>query len=219
MKVMLLLLAAASLHELADATRLTISKIDWTFYVETDPEHFATFGMIKYGQEERKGIISVDEKGQYHLTSKCESGWTDIKKVKQATKDAYKETRKNHLAFQILTWSDTFSSDQKEEKTVRSNLATDSRMYSSKHFPSKLARVVTSGDVAAFVHYDGSVRMKTTKCLGRNEKILIEGLKLIQPDWDKSLFSPSGNKVLEKYLKQHPIDEASFYREQDYSTM
>lgn len=177
------------------------------------------FGMIKLRHGEQIGIISVDTKGQHHLASKCETDWTGVNRIDQVARDAYSQIRKYYLAPQSFTWSETLSSDESEDTTVLSNLDAEYRLYSSKYFPSKLARVVISRNIAAFVHHDGTVRMKTTDCLGRNEKILIEGLKLVEPERDRTLFSPSGNKVLKKYLKQNPIDEASFYHEQDCASI
>lgn len=90
----------------------------------------------------------------------------------------------------------------------------------SRYFPDELAKVVIGGNLVTFVHYDGKVVMKTMNCLNINEKILIEGILEIDPDWKKLVFSFEGDKASKKYLKRHPLDVTpygSFALEQGYS--
>lgn len=71
-----------------------------------------------------------------------------------------------------------------------------------------------------FVHYDGRVVMKTIHCLFINEKILIDGIQMIDPDRKRPLFSPAGDRPLKKHLKHNPINVTpygSFESEQHFS--
>lgn len=90
-------------------------------------------------------------------------------------------------------------------------------MFGSKHFPSQIARVLISHELIIFVHYDGTVRMKTDNFLDPNESILIERLKKVEIEASKSLSLSSPEKALERHLKRSAFDEGSFDLEQNYS--
>lgn len=219
-----LILVVLPLITIADASQLMFGKIEGKIYAETDSDHFAMFGQVT----DRDGIrvIAVDHQGQFHLTSKCESGWKDTKKLDKSVLQSYAQIRDVYMqekrdpseSPRSYTWSDTLSSDQKGFAAVR--LDPDTIAYSSQYFPEGLARVIISGNVVTFVHYDGKVRIKTTKCLYLNERILVEGIRKLDPDWKKSLFSSKGDKVLKKHLKYQGFDTSpygSFDSEQDFS--
>lgn len=214
MRFTTLILATLSLVALTDATRITFSVIGGRIYAETDQDHFAIFGQTK--DKDGARIVSVDEDGQYLLKGNCDSDWTRLENVDAATKFGYNGIRTNHLAETRIpkespcsyVWSDSFSSDQRDFSVVR--LEPQTIVYSSQFFPSKLAKVVISGNVVVFVHYDGTVRMKYKHCLYLNEKILIEGLQKINPEAKKSFFSKTGERVLRDHLRYHPIDATPY---------
>lgn len=215
------ILLAVSLHALADATQLTFSKIEGKIYVETDPKHFAMFGQVK----DKDGIraISTDEETQYHLTEKCEIGNTYVDKIDADTRYKYCQVIENHLeetrrpgeSPKSYIWTNTFSSEQSDYSVVR--LDPETLVYSSQYFPSKLGRVIISGPVVIFVHYDKSIALKTIGCLDPNERILVRGLNKINPETKKSVLSATGDKILKKHLKQNSIDEPKFYLEQKFA--
>lgn len=108
-------------------------------------------------------------------------------------------------------------SDRKEFSVVR--LDSNTVAYSSQYFPEELAKVIISGNVIVFAHYDGNVRIKTTECLYNNEKILIDGIKKLDPDWKKSVLSSTGDKLLRKHLQHNPMyssPNGSFKYEQNF---
>lgn len=214
--IRLIIFVALSFHTLVDATRFTFSRVDWKIYAETDSKHFALFGQVQDMHGTR--IVSVDEKGQHYLTSKCETGWEGIEKLDETTLSRYNGIRKYYLVPRSFTWSHNISGDEKEficDKIDEPGYET--RVFASTYFPSKLARVLISHELITFVHYDGTVRMKTDNCLGPNESILIEGLKKVQIEAKKSFPLSSPEKALKKHLQRSPFDEGSFNLEQEYS--
>lgn len=221
MAFIIAILTAVSLYAMADATQLTFSKIEGKIYVETDPKHFAMFGQVK--DKDGIRVISIDEEAQHHLTAKCEIGFKYIGKIDGDTQYKYsqiienylKETRRPDESPTSYIWTDTFSNEQREFSVVR--LDPETLVYSSRYFPSKLGRVIISGSAVVFVHYDNSIALKTIGCLGPNERILVLGLKKINPATKKSVLSPTGDKILKRHLKHDPIDEAKFYMEQKFA--
>lgn len=218
MALILLLLIAVPLQTLTGATELFFSKIGERIYVETDPKHFAMYDKVANNLR----IVSVDERGQYSLEADCGVGWTDIDKIDRALYDQVRETclaekRGPQESPQSYTWSDTLSSDRKDHSLVK--LEDNTRVYSSQYFPAELAWVIISGQIVTFVHFDGTVRMKTMSCLHLNEKILIEGIKKMDSDRRKPLFASTGEEALRKHLKHNPIDASphgTFQSEQKY---
>lgn len=207
----------------ADATRLNLSKDGSGMYVETNPKQFAIFK--QFVDEDGVQIIVVDEKGQKQINQvkiNCKNDWKNIDYLKQNTLKAYGKLREHYWAIKAglkesptsYTWSDNISSKQKSYSAVR--LDPDTLIVSSRHLPEMLARVIVSGQVVIFVHYEGSVIMKTMKCLLPNERILIGAIMKIEPDKKKSLFSSSGDIVLKRQLKLRAIDAIAFSLEQSY---
>lgn len=223
MAAALLILVVLSLTAMADATELMFGKIGGKIYAETDPKHFAMFGQVTDQGGVR--IISVDDQDQFYLTSSCESGWKDMRKIGKAVLESYSKVREIYTqekrgpseSPQSYAWTDSFSSDQRRFAAIR--LDPDTIAYSLQYFPEELARMIISGNVVTFVHYDGTVRIKTMKCLFINERILVEGVQQLDPDWKKSLFSSSGDKDLKRYLKHNGFEQTpdgSFKLEQDF---
>lgn len=200
-----------------EVTVLTFSKYAGKIYAATDPKQFALYGQLT------DKILSVNEEGRFYLTPECESSRTKLEDIPEISWHVYDHFRKHFLKEQrgpeqspkSYTWSDAFEHGQRQFSVIR--LDPDTVVYSSRLFPKILARVIISGQVVTFVHFDGTVRMKTLNCLLPNEKILIEGVQKIQPDTKRSFFAPAGDKVLQKHLKQDPIDETLFNQEQSFS--
>lgn len=225
MALMSLILVVLTFHALADATQFTFTKIGGRIYAETDPEHYAMFGQVKKNNAIQ--IVSANKEGHYRLKPDCDRDWLSIEKIDEATLKAYKRLRDNYLAEkrgprespESYTWTDSFSSDDKREfSAVR--LDPNTVVYSSEYFPEGLARVLISGNLVTFVHYDGRVVIKNMQCLYINERILIDGIEKIDPDWKKTIFSSTGDKPLKKHLKRNPIDVTpygSFKLEQRFS--
>lgn len=222
MAVALLILVAVSLHAIADATQLTFSKYKHNIYVETDETHYAMYGPVTDKETGAIRIITMSPLGKYYLTSDCDSHWTDLKDIKDDLLESYQKTRVNYLkekrgaavSPQSYVWSDTYSSDKREFSAIKVDSRTT--VYSSNVFPSELARVIVSGNVIIFAHYDGTLTMKTRNCLYRNEKILLAGIEKMDPDSQKTIFSSTGEKALRKHLKSNPISETAFDNEQSY---
>lgn len=216
------ILIALSLQALAGATKVTysINITSGKIYAETDEKHYAMYGQVK--DKDGVRIESASEDGQYYLTSKCESSWTDIKKIDEHTLSSYHQIRENFLALtkgpeespDFYIWSDEFSNNQRGFSAVR--LDPQTVVYGSQYFPSVLARVIISGQLAAFVHYDGNVRMKTLYCLCENEKIFIDGLKRINVNGKNSMFAFAGDKVLKKHLENNSFREFTFRLERKH---
>lgn len=164
----------------------------------------------------------------YHveLTDKCGSRSKELNKVDEDILRAYSRVREeclkednrspaiSNIPTESYTWSTNFSGPQ-EYSVVR--LDDNTVVYSSRYFPSKVAKVIISGDIIIFVYYDGQVTMKPLNCLGLNEKILIKGIKKIKTDGKKSfsLFAKDEG-ALKSYLASHKINEENFYDEQLY---
>lgn len=216
---MLVISFVVSLQAIANAIQVTFSRIGADIYVETDPTNYAMFGQIM--DESGVKIIRVNKLTQTHLTSRCKTGKTDINQVDEATLRTYKEIRERHLAEkrgpeespQSYTWSQTFPINVKEYSVTKLDDITF--VYSSKYFPGTLSKVIISGQVVVFVHNTGSVTLKTIKCLDANEEKLVEGIKKIDTKKKKLSFL-SGERLLRKHLKSHPIDDF-FIMEQNYT--
>lgn len=87
--------------------------------------------------------------------------------------------------------------------------------YSTKYFPSKLAKVISSGDLVFFVHHNGFIALKLKRCLYINERILINGIDKMEKSANSlSLFSP--DNVFKRHLKSKKFNEEKFESEQEY---
>lgn len=231
--MMLLILVVVSLHALADATQLTISRDSEGIYVETDSKHFAMFG--QFTNEPGLRIISSDGEVRYNQNSQCVHDWKEIGKINRDTLHSYSQLRDRYLTEkrapeespESYTWYDSFSEDQPIKYSVVQLGSAKTRVFSSPYFPNTIAKVITSyfpklvasypPIVATFVYYDGTVVMKTMNCLLHNEKNLIDGIMKIDPDYEKvHKFSMNGDRALMKYLNSNPVDAAQFNSEQRY---
>lgn len=191
MAMMLSILIAFSLHALAYATQITFTKIGSKIYAETDPEHFALFGPITVEDP----IVSADRDGHYVLNLDCHVDKLSIKDIDEATLELYKDIRVHFMAekrgpdksSRSFTWSDNFS-DNEKKKFSAVRLGQNTVVYTSEYFPKGLARVIIYEELVIFVHYDGRVVMKTIHCLFINEKILIDGIQMIDPDRKRPVF-------------------------------
>lgn len=211
-------------EQLEGQTKVTFVKLNGNIYVETDTDHYAF-----HGEKEVEGgvqIIAVAGNSRFQLlTSNCEDEWKLFSKEPKLKdyrefRDKYLEVNqecpaKTGIDSNTYSWSETFSSDQEEYSIVKLDPRTI--VYSSSYFPKELAKVIISGDVIVFVHYNGLVSLKTTKCLYLNEQILYEAIKKIDTsEKKKSIFSASGEKAMGKYLNSHKINELNFNSEQRY---
>lgn len=214
------LVIVQSLLAIANADTVTFSKIFDHIYVATDSAHFALYGPIK----DKDGIRAVAVNGQtrYYQTPKCETDWNSLDEVKMdynLNKEQFSKIQNKCPAItnkptNSYTWSDTLSNASQEYSAVK--IDDDTLVYSSAYFPSKLAKVIFSGDLVFFVHYNGFIALKLKGCLYINERILINGIdKMVKSANGLSLFS-SPDKVFKKYLKSKRFDENKFKSEQEY---
>lgn len=113
----------------------------------------------------------------------------NIKNIDEAALKSYRDVRAKFLSEkrgpeespESFIWSTTFSEDGKREFSAY-RLGGSTVVYSSEYFPKGLARVIINIRLVMFVHYDGRVVIKNTDCLDTNEKILVDGIKKIDPD-------------------------------------
>lgn len=214
----LTILIVLSLHVISDATKITFSKINEKIYLETDMHHYAMFGQIKDNEEIR--IIAVNGPTQYYQASKtCESGRTKLirnhNNIRQVYLSVYNKCPKiTKIPTECFTWSEDFPSDRKLEYSSF-KLDDNTVAYSSKSFPSKLAKVIISGDLVAFIHYDGYVALKTKNCLYRNERILLDGINKTN-EKRFVLFSLKGDEIIKRHLSAKAFNEIKFNLEQEY---
>lgn len=126
-----------------------------------------------------------------------------------------KRGQQSQAPFQQPTpWSDTFSNDKKEYSSVKLDQIT---VYSSLYFPDYLAKVIISGNIIFFVYHDEHAMMSADKCLHRNERILVEGIRKIDTSGKKwSLFQGPEEKAMTRYLKFHRFDRLTFESEQKF---
>lgn len=222
MSFKLILSVVFSLCTIVDANRLSFSKYDGWIYAETDQFHYALYGQITDNDGIR--IISVDEGDHFYQKSNCESKWQELNKIDPDYVPMYKRIRETYLKLDesrknspgAYTWHEYFYEDMKEFSAVR--IDDETVIISSKYFPGRLAKVIISGDIIVFVHYDGRVRIKTNKCLSLNEKILISGINKINLEGKKSsCFHFSNDKPLKTYMKSQSFNSAGFDLEQNFS--
>lgn len=187
MVIKLTILVVLSLNAIVNATRVTFTKMGDKIYVETDPQHYAIFG--QYQDEHGNMIVAVNDEHQYKLGTTCEKKWQNIKDLNGEELDNYKEIREKFLAEKrkspILsktstdsyTWSDTFSTEDRNFSVMRLDGSTV--VYSSRYFPSKLARIIISGEIIISIRFDRSVVMKSMHCSTEKEKLLYETIKRV----------------------------------------
>lgn len=211
--ILTFLFVALSFHTIVDATEVTFVKdVDNKIYVETDSEHYAMFG--QYKNKHGPVIIAVYGEHTYQLKANCEKEYHPLDEVSKDLLDNYARLRGIYLKDKSMAWSNTFSSDKREFSVVKFKDSTV--IYSSKFFPSKIAKVIISGDVVIFVHYDGHVTMKTVKCLKANERKLFNAIKKIGTEkCNPSCFSLK-DSPMRVYLKVHKLNEEHLYDEQLY---
>lgn len=212
---------------IVDADQLTFVKMNRNIYVETDPKHYALFGQVM--DKDGPRVIMVNGDDHYSLRSRCGKEWQDLEEVGDARLSNYVAIREaslkvsspspalSNIPSQEFSWSDTLTTTDKKKSPI-TRLDDDTLVYSSKYFPGWLARVIISGDVVIFVHYDGDILMRTKNCLYPSEKILVRGLEEINVEGEKRsscLFPLRKVQSLKKYLADHPINEQEFYFEQD----
>lgn len=223
------LIVTLLLHALVDANQVKFVKIQHKIYVETDANHYALYGQIT--DQDGVQIIVVNNGDHYHINSKCDYKWQALKKIDQRIVESYGKIRENYLKVEAksgaekgiysdtYSWSETLSPNPIEYSATV--LEKQTVAITSKYLPPKLAKVIASGPVLIFIHANGNVRMKTVNCLQKNERILLDGLRKVRYNNDKkqkSLFSSSPDEILRKHIKKHPIDECTFYNEQNYMT-
>lgn len=216
------LLVVISLQAIANATTITFSKIHDKIYVETDLQHYALYGQVT--DKDGIRVIAVNGNTRAHQTAKCDADWNSMDKIDKdysSIREAYLDVREKCLEAsskpkKSCIWSDTFTSDQKDYSTVR--LDEDTVVYSSKYFPAELAKVIISGNVVIFVHYDGLVALKTKNCLYLNEKKLIAGIYKAEGSGNKlaGIFHPKGDGAIKKHIKSSEFNEEKFNLEQEY---
>lgn len=226
LKLAILVILFGSIQSLAQAKKLTFTKIGDKYHIETDTKHYALYAKVSSSPTR---TVVIDGNMITLLRSNCEGETVLPSEIKGATRDDYDDIRgyflkvkaedpiKSKKATQKYSWSGDFHKDD-EEFSLR-KLDHDTVVYSSQLFPSKLARVIISENLIFFVHYDGYVMIKEENCLMENERSLIEGIKKIKIDQGKgitSCFHPTNDQALKKYLKTHPIDGGMFEREQVY---
>lgn len=223
-----LILTLSLNHAIANASRLTFVKNNGNIYVETDEKHYAMFGQVMDTNGEVL-IVAID--GQNYYSLKCDSCETDSKVLEKGKPDYVKDygiIRADYLKIDTecpaisniptkeYSWSTTFIPNEKKAYSV-TRLDDSTLVYSAKSFPNRLARLIISGDVVIFVHYDGHIALKTIKCLNSNERTLLNGIGKIKSGGKiAAIFSPSEEKTLKKYWKKHPINEQEFNFEQEY---
>lgn len=227
MKLGYIILITLSLnHAIANASQLTFVKNNGNIYVETDEKHFAMFGKVKDTDGEVL-IVAIDGRNYYSLkpSDNCETNF----KILDSVNPDYGIIRANYLKIDtqcpaisnILTerysWSTTFMPN--EEKAYSMVKLDDSTLvFSAKSFPKRLARLIINGSVVIFVHYDGHIALKTTKCLNSNEITLLNGIgKIISGGKIAAIFSLNKDNILKKYWQKHPINEQEFNFEQEYT--
>lgn len=194
-------------------------------YVETDPFHYAMYGPVKDPNGEVR-IVAINNPAYYQQTFRCLDVRTSFPGRLRDDEDELRKVRDVFLAesrecpaasgkpTDSFIWSGTFFSDEaRKYSAVRLN--DNTVVYSSQYFPTGLARVIISDHIMIFIHYDDTITMKYEKCLCRDEKILINGIKKIDVDGKKiSPFYPKEDKALKNHLKSHPIDETEFKLQQ-----
>lgn len=230
MSILLSVLVTLPLLTLVDATLVTFSKRGEQIYVGTDSKHYAMYGQLMGG--DGVTIIAIDDNDRNELTSKCDFKRTKLNELDKETRKSYKELRSVLIQdpaktlvrsfsalFCSFIWQRAFlaDSDKLYEQQVFERIGTETTVYSSNYFPDWLARVIISGQVISFVHYSGTVVMKTLNCLYRFERIFIEGIKQIDTSGKKRLFFRSSlDKVLKQHLHRNSFDEGQFKLEQEY---
>lgn len=222
-----IILVVLSLHAIADASKLTFSKINGRVYVETDPFNYAMYGQVSDKDGQRIVVVNGDEHS--YQTSRCEDEKESLSGIKSQQLDDYRKLRDIYLKeerespaisgvpTQSYIWSTLFFYDESMEySTIR--LDDNTVVYSSRYFPNNLARVIITGKLVIFIHYDETITMKRIECLFINEEILINGIQTIDVDGKRkhSLIKPKGENALKKYIKNHPIDQDAFQTEQIY---
>lgn len=184
-----------------------------------------------YGQvTDRDGIriIVVGANNHYYQTSKCENKWEDLQDINQ---DHVRDYRKISEKYSVIkeespeiskvpteryTWSTNLSKDDAKYSAIR--LDDTTLVFSSKYFPGDLAKLIYSGGLRIFVHYDGRVILKRWDCMYLNEKILIKAINQNLVDQKGSLrFSiQSRDKAFKKFLENNKFDELEFENEQNF---
>lgn len=120
-----ILVILQSLLAIANADTVTFTKNYDNIYVATDSSHFALYGPIR----DKNGIRAVAINGQtrYYQTSKCETDWDSLDKVKSdynLNKEQFSKIQNKCPAItnkptNSYTWSDTLSNESKEYSAVK----------------------------------------------------------------------------------------------------
>lgn len=221
---MSILLVALSLNAIANAdNQITFTKVDGNIYVETSSNQYALYERPRH--EQGGSNIVVVNKGEHYLVSpNCESKWSDLSKIESSRLQQYKDMREYYLigasktasTSKIYTWKGTFSNES-EPRYYAKKLGKKTIALSSKHFPRGLSKVIISGKVIIFIQEDGTITMKTYKCLAKNEKILVKGIKNILKYDDRGSWSiPKKDQPLKVHLQHNPIDKIDFFKELMY---
>lgn len=220
------ILFALSLQVIVDATEVKLVKESGNkIYVETGTQHYAMVGYHK--NDDEFPIIVVMGNCHFEISPRCGKTFRELNTLSQTVLNTYnrikedclKERRGSPVITKMPTesyaWSTTFSEEEKEYSVIK--LDDDTSVISSKYLPSKIAKVIMSGDIIIFVYYDGQITMKRINCLASNERILLKGIKKISKTCRRSWCFPSkGEEALKAYLSSQKIDEDDLYTEQQY---
>lgn len=222
-----IIVALFSIQTLACAKKFTFTKKSDKFYIETDDQHYAIYAKVP-SSTIRTVVINKDMITL--LRSNCQGETVALSELKGVSKEAFDDLRSNFLKVTAAdpitlktlsdeyTWSGAFQNQGSDGFSLR-KLDSDTIVYSSDRFPTRLARVIISRNLIFFVHYDG-VLTKEENCLMENERGLIEGVRRIKTEQSKgvtSLFHSSKDNGLKKYLQAHPISNQMFgWFEQEY---
>lgn len=215
--LVILLLSLQTLGGLVNASHLFFQRTNNRFYIQTDSQHFAIYARV---QSSPIRVVSLNGDTITRIESNCKVEKKNARESKNAEILAqYMEIRDDFMYSKVegkadrQRFTNTLSEDTNELSGRELN--DGGAIYSSKHFPSKLARVIIYGNLNFFVHYDGYVAIKESDCLLKNEKNLIDGLNAMKLTLEHWLFHPPRDDW-KRYLEAHPIDEAIFEREQAY---
>lgn len=226
MTLLSIILIVISFQSVAFSSQITFTKNRGKVFVETDPEHFAMYGQVT--DKDGVRVIVVDRNNHYYQTSKCESEWERLKDINQDHARDYRKIRDEYstikgespeiskIPSERYTWS-TNLSKQDDVKYSAVRLDYNTVVFSSRFFPGDLAKLIYSGDLVIFVHYDGRVIIKRWDCMYLNEKILIRATNQNLVDQGGlRLFIQSRDQAFKKFLEKNQFNEQEFDNEQKF---
>lgn len=221
---LIILAIVLALQTSVDASTLTLNRVTDMFHIGINAEHFAIYARAEASPTRvvavnGNKIIITEATCKTEIHDANERRLNDYIGLRNAfMRKANKSPAMVTSGTRSYAWSEAISEDEKGFSVTR--LDDETVVYASKLFPSKLARIIISGNLYFFVHYDGYSAIKEGGCLLDNEKILIEGVRKIKTTNNQgfiSCFHQANDSPLKKHLKVHPINEAIFEREQTYS--